>query len=441
VIIDFTVLNQGRTAIINGIFLEILEVLDRPEQALGSCFMPVLEPIEDTAVLTREQALYRLFCDQVFSYKEGDVDLFRVNVLVADAEGPMVFRFRFEIDYAVGSRRGKAHSQDFYLAKFQKGRTARIPYAKSKMSPHTKPDLPAAVEYTAANAIPGREEFSTEGSYYRGWQFRTKSKESNADGLAAHIQQNYWAAVMSGNRDETQKKGLSRVPPIEALDTGGLQTSWVCFKASGDRGYESQVHGEFEIYTGRDTPEYHALAAACARLGEIGTPKQQEAVAQSLIDATQNPTMDTAGVTDTIPLLACFRCKRAFEFLAFLLKCGNTVVEKNAAEVFGSIVYSGARERLLEIVKQPRSYASSAALRALGLNGNEHTAKLIVELYGQERFHPTETEVIAAVVFRSAPAWASQIARDYVAGHSAKQRQLACELLTLMKKPPGGHEE
>ena len=117
------------------------------------------------------------------------------------------------------------------------------------------------------------------------------------------------------------------------------------------------------------------------------------------------------------------------------------MVEKNAAEVFGSIVYSGARERLLEIVKQPRSYASSAALRALGLNGNEHTAKLIVELYGQERFHPTETEVIAAVVFRSAPAWASQIARDYVAGHSAKQRQLACELLTLMKKPPGGHEE
>src|SRR5262249_42569607 len=55
VVIDFTVLNQGKTAIVTGVFLEVIEILERPAQALGSTFMPVLEPIEDTAVLTRGQ--------------------------------------------------------------------------------------------------------------------------------------------------------------------------------------------------------------------------------------------------------------------------------------------------------------------------------------------------------------------------------------------------
>lgn len=462
-VIDFTVLNQGKTAIATGVFLEVIEVLDRPERALGSTFLPTLEPIEDTAVLTRGQGLFRLFADRVFSYKDGDVDLFRVNVLVADADQPGVFRFRFRVDYTVGTRRGKANSEDFYLAKFREGHTARIPYAKSRRRRHAQPHFPAAAETLGAGTIVGREEFSTDGSYYRSRVFRAEhlpaatmenfaayllsrwEQDADTDELAAHIQQDHWACVMSGQRDETQRNGFSRVPPTAVPDTsvsmGGLQTRWVAFKPSMGRGYTSQVRGEFEIYTGRDTVEYHALARACARFGETGAQQRQEIAARALVDAAQASNTDAAGVIDTVPLLACFRCEGAFKFLASLLTCGHSVIEKTAIDVFGSIVYSGAREPLLRIVKQPRSYSTSYAVRALAVNGNEATARAIVELYEQGSFHSTETGAIADVIFRSAPAWAHQLVREHAGSGSPEQRRLACELLALIKRHSDDEKE
>lgn len=134
IVVDFTILNEGpATAVVSSVELEIVEVLDIPVQSSPGGFWPVLEAVEDSAIITREHVRYRLFRGKTLAYRSGEVDLLRVNVLVKDEEEPSVFGFRFNVHYPDSSGSDRvAHSDICYLAKSDFGPSRRIPFEKKR---------------------------------------------------------------------------------------------------------------------------------------------------------------------------------------------------------------------------------------------------------------------------------------------------------------------
>ena len=441
VTIDFTVVNDGKTAIVNGVFVEVAERLDLPDRSLLNTFLPVLEPIEDTAILSSGQSLCRLFRGKVFSYKDGDVDLFRVNVLISDREEPAVFRFRFRIDYMVGGTTRQTFSEYFYLAKYRSGRTSRIPYSKSRR-------FQGEASTSTERAIPDSQAQNETESFLNEPEDGTLDSQPTTlvdDGLAlvAYVKEHFFEAVMAGERDELQRNGFAKVEqeqnPFSELLTkmGGLNTSWVCFKPSGSRGYSSTVYDDVEIYTGNTSKGYNALANACKELARKGEDRQQENIIQFMVEAIRAGKLDVAAVIDSVSLLAGFRRESAYKGLVLLLNCGHTLVEKAVTDVFERVVYPDACLHLMHLLERRPSYSTLGAMRALGPNGNTESAKMILKLYDDGYFPATEVGTIAQVLLHSAPALSRQIVHEYLRSGSIDRRQLAYKILGA--SPPMQH--
>jgi hypothetical protein len=392
----------------------------------------VHEPIEDSAILTRQQKTYGLFKNKTFSYKKGDVDLFRVNVLIADCELPSVFQFRFRVDYNAASQSRTEYSDVFYLAKYKAGPTSRIPYAKreslnSGTEPHGHSDSgPSLI----------KQDFYTDGYYHKSLLAHIVESSVPRD-CSSYIKENYWTAVMGDERTPVQVNGFEKPKPEDQPRMhipGGLHTTWAVFKPSHPRGYRTTGYSDVEIYEGRETKSYKSLLVACNELSRHGSIEEQQEISSFLIDKVNPSVIDVAGVVDTIPLLSFFRNNQSYACLLHLINSGQQLIDKHACDVFTSVRYQKSAGPLLQNVKRARSYSSTSALAALAMNGNEETAKELVSLFEAGHFHSTEVETIAHVLVGISIVSAETIMRDYSISNSVEERRLSYELLKEIRR-------
>jgi hypothetical protein len=423
VIVDFTILHAGPTALVTSVELEVLEVLDVPIQSCPGNFWPILEPIEDSAVITRGQSKYPLFRDRALAYKDGEVDLLRVNVLVSDDATPGIFSFRFNVRYTAGSGSERiAQSDTYYIAKSNHGPTLHIPYEKAPSSQRR-----TAQEFDQVRLI-DREDLWTDGQYYH-----QLLEYSQCDGLPEqddyqYIRSHYWNTVMGGKRDEIQKNGFKRLPWDEGPG-GVFHEVFVPVNPSHGRGYSCHGHPDVHIYDRRDTKEYDCLLLACKRLADTGPANRQRLACEFLIDQFRR----ASGVIYTNPLLAFFRNELAFDYLVAFLGVEHEVVLANVAYVFNSVRYRKSANSLLAIVKAKRSYATLPALGALRLNGHESFASEIIDACDGTRLREEDTDLVAEVLVAIAKEEAREFARRHSGSDVPVRRLLAFHILRLLK--------
>jgi hypothetical protein len=449
-IVDFTVLNEGSTALVTRVELEVLDVLDVPIQSCPGNFWPILEPIEDSAVITRGESKYPLFKDRTLAYRDGEVDLLRVNVRVSDDATPSVFGFRFNVHYTTrsGSER-TAQSDTYYVAKSNHGPTLRIPYEKA---PSSQP--PTSQELRRVNPI-DREDLWTDGRYYNHLLAFSRCDNSPKQDDYKHLRSSFWNAVMSGKRDEIQENGFKRLP-WDGQPGGAFQEVFVPVNPSQGRGYSSHGHPDVHIYDRRDTKEYDCLLLACKRLADTGPADRQRLACEFLIDKLRwpdviytnpllaffrnvmidkirSPKLDVAGVIDTIPLLAFFRNELSCDCLVDFLSVEHEVVLANVAYVFNSVRYRKSANSLLAIVKADRSYATLPALGALRLNGHPSFASEIIDACDGLRLRKDDADVVAEVLVSIAREEAKEFASRNSGNDVLVRRLVAFHILKLLK--------
>jgi hypothetical protein len=451
VIVDFTILNAGPTALVTSVELEVLEVLDVPIQSCPGNYWPILEPIEDSAVITTGPSKYPLFRDRALAYKHGEVDLLRVNVLVSDDATPGIFSFRFNVRYTAGTGSERiAQSDTHYIAKSNHGPTLRIPYEKAPNSQRR-----TAHQLDRVRLI-DREDLWTDGEYYH-----QLLESSQCDSLPEqndynYIRSHYWNTVMGGKRDEIQRNGFKRLP-WDGGPGGVFHEVFVPVNPSHGRGYSSEGHADIHIYGRRDTKEYDCLLLACKRLADSGPADRQRLACEFLLDQFRrssgltytnpllaflrnvlidkiwSPKLDVAGVTDTIPLLAFFRNELAFDYLVAFLGVEHEVVLANVAYVFNSVRYRKSANFLLAIVKAERSYATLPALGALRLNGCPNFASEIIDACDGTRLREEDMDRVAEVLVAMAKEEAREFAGRYLGSDIPVRRLLAFHILRLLK--------
>jgi hypothetical protein len=438
-IIDFTLFNEGSLVVVDGIYAELLETLDIPDKAILTTLLPVLSPIEDSVVFTREKKIYRLFGDNIFAYKKGDVDLFRVNAFVADSETPGIFKFRFRIDYRLKGEKKALLTNAFFLVKFLEGRTNRIPYEKRGGRGHAvvadqDPRQMASEKKMTKDfaVVNGHLETPAERLVTGMEKCRDESYSADSD----YIKHIYLKAIMGGERDALQQKGVlyeNEAEDLKAKDQASRK-GYVQARSNQKGKYMIVAYPGFSTYAGSTANSYYCLVSAVINLAKENNLLKQSKMCQFFIDTVSNGAIDSGGFIDTIPLLAVLRNEVCYDFLVSKLGAtDNPVIEHQICTNFGYVKYEKSSAALLKVLKKD-NYARDPALHALGINGNVESAKALISLYHAGGFRETETQALADTLVASALALSIDYVKENANSEEASRKNLSYCLLSSIKK-------
>ena len=443
-LVDLTLLPYGSTAIVSRIELEVVQSWDILENAIAGEFRPVLDPICDSVVIGRRPQRYPLFTDKVLALKPGEVDLLRVDVRVADDEGPCILAMRFQITFVSGGREEAVQTGEVYLAKSCNGPTLRIPFSK-------RPELTAARLTPPPRSSPLERDDLWSDPRYKVYllEFNTCDEPPPTNDLK-HLVSRYRQVVMGGRRSELQRNGFERAPWADLTNTS-FEPVFVPVNPTDGLGYESTSIAGTIVYERCNTPAYHCLLKTCARLASdsesdchaateflvsqlmrAGEPAIRRWI-QRTVGATSYG-LDVAGVVDTMTLLSLFCNHRAYDALVQFLSVDHPLVLHRASQIFSAVRYRKAAEPLLRVLSRPANYATERALAALRLNGEPRFVETIIEVCDGVRVMEGNMDLAAAVVLSLDRERASTFARTHSNAPDPSKRTLAYEILLAMEK-------
>jgi tetratricopeptide (TPR) repeat protein len=460
ILVDFTLTGRGPTAMISQIELQILGHGDLPVEAKPGTFRPVLEPIEESVVLRTDQTRYPLFRDVSMALKGGEVDLLRVDVIVADEEGPGWYAFCFVVTYAAGGAEEQVESEPLYLVKSCYGQTPRIPVAKRPLRASSAASQPEAAELGLAEAWAQASEVARQRpDFWMGPRHRDAlldlaedSGPPPTDDLK-HLKTAFYKTVMEGPRSPLQRFGYE---PVPWRTPGGsvMQPVFVPVNPSHGKGYSSTVVGEFIVYQYRDTPEYRRLLGSCYRLSSASPATREAAVSfllSQLSKAGARPgwwgalfgrrsDLDVAGVVDTLTLLSFLPTKESCRAMLYFLKVERDVVSHHVACIFNRIRYRAAGHDLLRLAIGPESYAMLPSLASLRLNGEAEFFDAILGAW-QSKVLPLRTlDTVALVLLDLNAERAEEWAHQHVNDQAEPKHRLAFEILNALQAGPDSDE-
>ncbi len=439
-VMEFSLLNQGPTKLVKKIFLEVIDTIPIPQNSAQGTFLPVLEPIEGSVIISRDKSEYSLFGDKMFSYPDGGVDLFRLNVLISDSELPVIFKFRIGAIYSVGSEVDTIISGEQYISKSMVGMTPRIPYEKrdeGSMSKLRTPNVNDKIGKRKYNTDAVELERRFEQYIDNILQFSNCNSMPDTN-YVVFIKGLLWKALMAGERDSLEIFGILQDEAESEFEeifgaVGGPNTTWVSYGWSHDKEYNTISYPEYVLYNGRNTVMYECLLLVCEEYFKKTKPAESREVTNFMIEIALQDSMDIAAIYDLIPVLAFSRQDTALEFILNILYHDNHFIRERAVEVFAYIKYEKAKDAIMAILKEVSPYVRETALRALMLQGDESTAREIITLFEDGYFHISELELVAKLVAYISPNYALDLSRSYLTMGSYEKSMIARVVLKELK--------
>ena len=379
----------------------VLEVLGCQSIPIGAQFggvLPILEPYEDAALLRRDQETYPLFRNKIFSLKNGDAHLLRVDVLIANSEDPLVFELRLRIDYHDASNRCSSYSEPFYLAKFFGGHTNRNPYSDGDNTNNNWDEFSNSLR----NDL--KPDLYTTGTY--AYFFSTNDHHKKlAKNHLAYLKAHLRDAVMAKSRTPVETYGFvkNNLPVQESELRCGNATSHRLQGSVRVFSYGDDVW----IYEGRSDTEYKCVRSEAKEIAIRGSHQQRFEAVEFLIGVSIEPELDVAATVEIIRLLALFPIRDAFSRIADYLSSDNSLVQDTAAQMLTHTKFCNANRALLSIVRTNR-FAKSSAFKALALCGDQAVAHEVYELFKKGAVAPDDIEAIKDVIFSTAPDFGRQ---------------------------------
>jgi len=425
---DFIVTNfGGTTTIADRISLELVDVEPLPQSVFGG-FLPALKPYKDTATVHRDQLDYTLFYDQVFAYEAGKSDLYRVNVKIADAEEPGIYRLRLRVDHTSEGQRSTAYSDSFLIAKYFGGPTDRNVYAKFHPDDAPPRDTrPAALMYVDGLDTHKLPNLYTTGKYVSqltawipfpipGLEPPQKTQCNKTEYASPEkSDEAIWAALMSGDRKPVQVYGyvLDDKPPSEdqlaASDFDQPHGS----RSATDQSFRFGVlKNNIHVYEQRTTAEYECALKMVVDVAIRGEPSYSGRLGELLYEMSERSDLDIAGLLDLMPLLAFIDQARTLSRIADLLASKNVLVQRKATALLEQYRYSPASDRLLNIFLNSPTASKAAAGRALVMCSDDETLKKLMALVLAPNANASTLSAIAPLIVQIAPAEASRLIKS-----------------------------
>lgn len=423
---DFVVTNFGSsTTVVDSVSLELVEARELPPSRAGE-FLPMFEPYKDSATIRRAQSSYSLFYNKTFAYEAGKTDAYRINVKVADAEDPGLFKCRLAIKHSSDGESFVSYSEPFFIAKYFGGHTNRNIYSKFNSDAAPTSSLPPALRYIDGTNFFSRPTFYSTGSNLAFFVDRHQSfleirKEACEWGgtPAKYAADHTMASLMDGPRDPVQKYGFviaDKPAPGNVLDKADLDS----YSGAGNSKYywakrplkSGREKDDLVVYDYRSMAEHDCVCLAVAEVVVRGTEDEKRELSQHLVGLSRSGEIDAAGLLDLIPLLAILNNEITLSRLEELLRDGNVMIREKACAAFGSYRYPPASGELLKIYLQGSNFLKGAAARGLTMSGDKDAAEAVINRALGHAERPEDIEWDARLIVNLSPDRAARFIKE-----------------------------
>lgn len=425
VAVDLVMHNEHQTTDTEKISIEIVEFRDLPQNSRFSGVRPILDPYEDLVLIDRNCKSYPVFDGRVFSLKNGEMDLLRISILVANSEMPVIFKLRLRVDHHSGSKRFTSYSKPFYLAKYFGGRTEGNPYSNgmnisnkwkgfsNSLRSDLKPDLYCTQLYQhqfcatkcsfSLLTLRQRISYRLSGMKLHDPVFPEDLKLFPSTDYVGYLRNHFGQAALMGPRIPVETYGYVKngFPVSESMLVHASIASLmsignvIMISYSNDSSDLEKVW----IYQTRRSAEFTHLCIAACRIANDGTEAEKLDATKFLVNISYDENADVAATIDLISLLGLFPNHISYDRIVEFLSSDNAIIQDKAAQMLIHTRYKNANTALLEITQRNDSFAKESAYKALALCGDKRIAQQLHQALEDGNIKPNEINLAKDTIF------------------------------------------